>query len=112
MVGLLGCERTLPAHVQLFIHQYPQALLSRAALNPFILQPVLIPGVASTHVQDLALGLVEPHEVHMDPLLELGQVPLHGIPPLRHVDRTAQLGVICKLAEGAPDPAVYVTDDM
>ncbi|KAK4810657.1 hypothetical protein QYF61_007394 [Mycteria americana] len=32
-VGLLGCERTLPAHVQLFIHQYPQVLFRRAALE-------------------------------------------------------------------------------
>ncbi|KAK4822266.1 hypothetical protein QYF61_012105 [Mycteria americana] len=47
-------------------------------------KPVLIPGVALTHVQDLALGLVEPHEVHMGPLLELVQVPLDGILSLRH----------------------------
>jgi len=51
-VGLLGCERALLAHVQLFIHQHPQVLLGRAALNPFIPQPVLMPGVAP--VQDLA----------------------------------------------------------
>jgi len=31
-------------------------------------------------VQDLALGLVEPHEVHTAPLLEPVQVPLDGIP--------------------------------
>ena len=31
MAGLLGCERSLPDHVQLFIHQYPQVLLSRSA---------------------------------------------------------------------------------
>ncbi|KAK4810611.1 hypothetical protein QYF61_007348 [Mycteria americana] len=79
-VGFLGCECTLLAHVQLFIHQYPQVLLCRAALNPFIAQAVLIPGVALTQVQDLALGLVEPHEIHMGPLLELAQVPLDGIP--------------------------------
>jgi len=59
-VGPLGCKCTLPAHVQLFIHQYPQVLLGRAALNPFIPQPVLIPGVALTQVQDPALGLLEP----------------------------------------------------
>jgi len=39
-VGCLGCERTLLAHVQLFNHQYPQVLLGRAALNPFISQSV------------------------------------------------------------------------
>jgi len=102
MAGLLGCERTLVAHRQLFIHQNPQALLSRAALNPFIPQPVLIPGVAPAQVQDPALGLVEPHEVHTGPL-QLVQVPLGGIPSLRHVDRTAQLGVICRLAEDLDD---------
>ncbi|KAK4815415.1 hypothetical protein QYF61_001403 [Mycteria americana] len=30
-VGFLGCECTLLAHVQLFVHQYPQVLLSRAS---------------------------------------------------------------------------------
>jgi len=50
MVGLLGCERTLFGHVELLIHQHPQALLLRAALNPFIPQPVMIPGVAPTQV--------------------------------------------------------------
>jgi len=70
-VGLLGCERTLLAHVQLFIHQYPQVLLSRAALNPFIPQSLLIAGFAPIEMQDAALGLVEPHEVHMGPLLQL-----------------------------------------
>jgi len=32
-VGLLGCKRTLLAHVQLFIYRDPQVLLHRAALN-------------------------------------------------------------------------------
>ena len=105
-VGLLGCEHTWPAHGQLFIHQCSQVLLSRAALNPFIPQPVLIQGFALTQVQDLELGHVEPHEVHTDPLLQPVQVPLDGMPSLRHVDRTTQLGVICKYAEGALNPAV------
>jgi len=79
VVGLLGCEHTLVAHVQLFIHRYPQVLL-RAVLNPFIPQPVLIAGVALTQMQDLAYGPVEPHEVHTSPLLKLVQVSLDGIP--------------------------------
>ena len=78
MVGLLGCKCTLPVHVQLFIHQYSQVLLSRAALNLFIPQPLLTVEVTLTHVQDPAFGLVEAHEVHMGPLLELFQVPLDG----------------------------------
>jgi len=63
----------LLAHVQLFIHQYPQ-VLGRVALNPFFLQPVLLLRVAPTHVQDLALGLIEPCEVHTGPPLQLVQV--------------------------------------
>ncbi|KAK4821878.1 hypothetical protein QYF61_004394 [Mycteria americana] len=90
--------------------QYPQVVLRRAALNAFIPQPVLIPQGAPTQVQDSAFGLVEPHEVHTGPLLQLVQVPLDDIPSLRRVSRTTQLGVICKLAEGALDPTVYVID--
>ncbi|KAK4816418.1 hypothetical protein QYF61_016854 [Mycteria americana] len=111
MAGFLGCEHTLLARVQLFTHQYPQVLLCRASRNPFIPQPVLILGVALTQVQDLALGLVEPHEVRTGPLLELVQVPLDGIPSLRRVNCTTQLGVVCKFAEGALDPTVYVIDE-
>jgi len=80
MVGRLGCEHTLVAHVKLFNHQYLQAFLGRAALNHLIPHSVLIVGVAPTQMQDLVLGLVEPHEVHTAPLLELVQVPLDGIP--------------------------------
>ena len=61
-VALLGCECALPGHVDL-VNQHPEVVLGRAALNPFIPQPILIPGVAPTHVQDLALGLVEPREL-------------------------------------------------
>ena len=58
-VGLRGYQCTLLACVQLFVHQDPRALLNRAALNEFS-QSVLVSGIASTQVQHLALGLVEP----------------------------------------------------
>ncbi|KAK4806919.1 LOW QUALITY PROTEIN: hypothetical protein QYF61_012640 [Mycteria americana] len=103
MTGFLGCKRTLPAHVQIFIHQYPQVLLCRAALNPFIPQSVLILGIALTQVQDLVLGLVELHEVHMGPLLKPVKIPLDGSPSLYC---TTQLGVIYKLAEVALNPTI------
>ncbi|KAK4806804.1 hypothetical protein QYF61_005600 [Mycteria americana] len=80
---------------------YPQVLLCRAALNPFISQSVLIVMVALTQVQDLALGLVELHEVHMGPLLK----------PVKGINCITQLGVICKLAEDALNPTVYVIDE-
>ena len=78
----------------------PQVLLSRAALNPFTPQPVLIQEVALTQVQYPALGLAELHEVHTGPLLELVQVCLDGILSFWHVNCTTQPGVICKTAEG------------
>jgi len=59
MVCLLSSECTLLAHVKLFIHQYPQVLLCRAALNPLITQPVSMFGIAPTHMQDLAFRLAE-----------------------------------------------------
>jgi len=52
-------------------------------------------------MQDLALGLVEPHEVHMVPLLKLVQVPLDGILFLGCVNHSTHLCVVGKLAEGA-----------
>ncbi|PKU40563.1 testosterone 17-beta-dehydrogenase 3-like [Limosa lapponica baueri] len=62
-------------------------------------------------MHDPAHGLVEPHEVHTGPLLKPVQIPLDGILSLRHVNCTTQIGVICKLAEGALDPTVYVIDE-
>ena len=46
---------TLLAHIQLPIPQYPQVFFSRAALNPFIPQLVLIAEVTMTQVQTLYL---------------------------------------------------------
>lgn len=40
-IGLLSCKHTLLAHVKLFDHWNPQALLHRAALNEFFSQSVL-----------------------------------------------------------------------
>jgi len=88
----------MPGHVQLFIHQHPQVLLSRPALNPSGPQHVFIPGAVFTQVQDPAFGRVEPHGLRTGSLLQPVQVPLDGMPSLSYVDRTTQLGVFCKLA--------------
>ena len=58
-VGLLGCRRTLLGHVELLVNTHPEVLLLRAGLDPLSAQPVFVLGIALTHVQDLALGLVE-----------------------------------------------------
>ncbi|KAK4815950.1 hypothetical protein QYF61_010444 [Mycteria americana] len=73
--------------------------------------PVLKSRIAATQVQDPALGLVEPHEVHTGPLLRLVQVPLDDIVSFWCVSCTTQLGVICQLAEGALDLDVNVIDE-
>ncbi|KAK4832374.1 hypothetical protein QYF61_022229 [Mycteria americana] len=108
MFGLLGCKCTLP--VELLINQHPQVLLLRAALNPFSAQPVFVLGIAPPHVQDLALGLVELHEVHTGPPLKPVKVPLNGIPSRQCVNCTTELGVIRMLAEGALNPTVHVAN--
>lgn len=71
-----------------------------------------IPGIAPTiQEQGLALGLVEPHEFHMGPLLEVVQAPLDVILSFRYVICTPQVGVIRKLAGSALDPTVNVLDE-
>ena len=57
------------------------------------------------------IGFVEPHEVHLGPLLKPAWVPLDGIPSLWCVDHTPQLGVNSKLAEGVLDPTINVIDE-
>ena len=56
--------------------------------------------ISAIRVQYLAFGFVEPHEVHLGPLFNLfGSL------------WTTQLGVICRLVEGALKPTVSVTDE-
>jgi len=76
----------------------PHVLL-RAVLNEFSSQPIFVLGIAPNHVQNLALGLAELHEVCMGPPLTSVKVP-----SLQRVDCTTQLGVVSKLAEGALSP--------
>ncbi|PKU46981.1 rna-directed dna polymerase from mobile element hypothetical protein [Limosa lapponica baueri] len=110
VVGFLGCQSVLSAHVKLPIHEHSQVLLLRAALQPFSAQPVFVLGIAMSQVQDFALGLVELNEVYTGTLLKPVQVPLDGIPSLQRVDSATQPGVIRKLAEGALNTTVYVTN--
>ncbi|XP_047908873.2 multivesicular body subunit 12B isoform X1 [Anser cygnoides] len=107
-VDLLGI--TIKTLAEIEKEQDPQVLLRRAALKFFFSQSIQIPGIAPAQVQHLALGLVEPHEVLMGPLLQPARVPLDAIASLCCIDCTAQLGVICGLAEGALDSVVCVID--
>ena len=71
----------------------------------------ILGNTASTKVQDLALGFVKLYKVLLGLLLEPIRISLNGVLFLRHVDHTPQLGVICKLAEGALNPLINVIDE-
>ncbi|PKU44166.1 hypothetical protein llap_5535 [Limosa lapponica baueri] len=111
VAGFLGCKHTLLAHVELLVNQHTQVFLLGAALNPFSAQPVFVLEIALIQVQDLAFGLVELHEVCMGPPLKPATVPLDGFPSLQCVNCATQLGVICKLFEGALNATVIKKDD-
>ncbi|KAK4826482.1 hypothetical protein QYF61_009478 [Mycteria americana] len=99
IVGCLGCECTLSAHVQLFIHQYPQSLSSG------------LPSITSSPSLTLHLALLNLMRFTGAHFLSLSRSLLDDILSLRRVNRTTQLGVIWKLAEGALNPTVYVIDE-
>ncbi|KAK4826425.1 hypothetical protein QYF61_008958 [Mycteria americana] len=109
-VGLLSHLDTLLAHIQLAIDQYPQVLFLQAAFQPLFPKPVALYGVAVTQVQDLALGLVKPHTIGPSPSIQPVQIPLQSLLTLKQINTPAQLGVICKLTEGALGPLVQIID--
>ncbi|KAK4817504.1 hypothetical protein QYF61_016511 [Mycteria americana] len=109
-VGLLGHLGTLPAHIQPAVDQHPQVLFCQAAFQPLFPKPVVLHGVVVTQVQDLALGLVETHTVGLSPWIQPVQVPLQSLPTLKQINTPTQLGVICKLTEGALDPLIQIID--
>ncbi|KAK4810824.1 hypothetical protein QYF61_008796 [Mycteria americana] len=107
-IGFLGHLGTLLAHIQAAVNQQPQVLLCWAAFQPLFPKPVALHGVAVAQVQDPALSLVKPHTINLGPSIQPVQVPLQSLPPLKHINTPTQLGVICKLTEGALDPFVQI----
>ncbi|KAK4826053.1 hypothetical protein QYF61_004168 [Mycteria americana] len=103
-VGLLGHLGTLLAHIQPSVNQYPQVLFCQAAFQPLFPKPVALHGVVVTQVQDPALSLVEPLTTGLSPSTQ------PSLPTLKQIKTPAQLGVICKLTEGALDPLVQIID--
>ncbi|KAK4810511.1 hypothetical protein QYF61_004291 [Mycteria americana] len=81
-----------------------------AAFQPLFPKPVVLHGVAVAQVQDLTLGLVEPHTIGLGPSIQPVQVPLQSLPTLKQINTPTQLGVICKLTEGALHPFVQIID--
>ncbi|GAB0184399.1 hypothetical protein GRJ2_000905200 [Grus japonensis] len=109
-VGLLGHLGTLLAHVQLAINQHPQVLFLQAPFQPLFPKPVGLHGVVVTQLQDPALSLVEPHTIGLGPLIQPVQIPLQSLPALKQINTPTQLGVICKLTEGALNPLVQIIE--
>ncbi|KAK4816020.1 hypothetical protein QYF61_011010 [Mycteria americana] len=108
--GFLGHLGTPLAHIQLAVNQHPQVLLCQAAFQPLFPKPVALHGVAVAQVQDLALGLVEPHTIDLGPSIQPVQVPLQSLPTLKQINTPTQLGVVCKLTESTLDPFVQIID--
>ncbi|KAK4829094.1 hypothetical protein QYF61_002045 [Mycteria americana] len=88
------------------LYQHAQVLFHQAAFQPLFPKPVVFHGVAVAQVQDPALSLVEPHTIDLGPSIQ----PVQSLPTLKQINTPTQLGVICKLAEGALDPFVQITD--
>ncbi|KAK4830590.1 hypothetical protein QYF61_011825 [Mycteria americana] len=109
-IGFLGRLGTLLAHIQAAVNKHPQVLLCQAAFQPLFPKPVALHGVAVAQVQDLALGLVKTHTVVLGPSIQPVQVPLQSLPTLQQINTPTQLGIICKLTEGALDPFVQIID--
>ncbi|KAK4814185.1 hypothetical protein QYF61_011908 [Mycteria americana] len=109
-IGLLGHLGTLLAHTQLAVDQQPQVLFCLAAFQPLFPKPVALHGVIVAQVQDPALGLVEPHTVGLSPSIQPVHIPLQSLPTLKQINTPTQLGVICKLTEGALDPFIQIID--
>ena len=59
-------------------------------------------------VQDPAFGLVEPHPIGFSPAIQPIQIPPLGLATLRQINTSSQLGVICKLSEGALNALIQV----
>jgi len=96
-ISLLGNQGTLLAHGHLVIPQDTQVPLHRAALQQVSPEPVLVHGVVPSQVQDLALALVEFHQVPLRPTLQPVQVLLNGSTALWCTSHSSQFCVISKL---------------
>ncbi|KAK4811237.1 hypothetical protein QYF61_022134 [Mycteria americana] len=100
-IGFLGHLGTLLAH---------GCQPTPPAFQPLFPKPVALHGVVVTQVQDLALGLVEPHTIDLGPSIQPVQIPLQSLPTLKQINTPSQFGVVCKLTEGALDPFVQIID--
>ena len=107
-IGLLGHLGTLLAHIQLTVHQYPKVPFHQAAFQPLLIKPVGLPGVIVTKMQDPTMDPMEIHATNLGPSIQSIQVPLQCPSHFRQINTPSQLGVVCKLTEGALNPLIKV----
>lgn len=106
---LLGCKPTVLAHVELLINKHLQIILLRAVFKLFFSQSVFMLEFAPTDMQDLALGLVEFHEIPRHPLLQPVKIPVDA--PFPSSMSVALLSlVLLEICWGCIDPTVHVID--
>ncbi|KAK4831590.1 hypothetical protein QYF61_018350 [Mycteria americana] len=89
----------------LWIPDGPQILFYQAAFQLGGPQCLLVPGVIPSQVSDLALLLIELHEVLASPFLQPVKVPLDASTTLWCISHSSQFCVISKLAEGTLCPS-------
>ncbi|KAK4826411.1 hypothetical protein QYF61_008944 [Mycteria americana] len=88
----------------------PRSFSTGQFFQPLFPKPVALHGVVVTQVQDPALGLVESHTIGLSTSIQPVQILPQSLPTLKQINTPAQLGVICKLTEGALDPFVQIID--
>lgn len=98
---------TLLAYVQPSINLHPQIHFSQTVFQPLCPNPITLSVVDVTKVQDLELSLIywncllELYTIGLSPSIWFIQDLLKCLPTPRQVNTSSQLGVICKLIEGA-----------
>ncbi|KAJ7419506.1 integral membrane protein dgcr2 idd [Pitangus sulphuratus] len=106
--GLLGHLGTGLAHVQFAANKHTKVLFCQAAFQPLFPKYVMLYRVIVTELQDPALGLLEPHNIGLSPLIQPVQIPLQNLPTFQQINTVTQLSIICEPTEGALDPLVQI----
>ncbi|KAJ7418788.1 hypothetical protein WISP_57571 [Willisornis vidua] len=88
------------------LHKHPQVLFHWAVLQLLCTQSVH--GVTVGKVQDLALGLVEPHTFGLSSSIHPVQIPLQNLPTLWQVVIPIQLGVVYIFTKCALNPLIQI----
>lgn len=88
------------AHVKLVVHHDPQVFFSKAAFQLASHQPVLVPGIIPSQVQDLVFPSIKCHETHFSTLPRSLWMAAHPSVSDKVISLTSQC-IMYKLAEDA-----------